>query len=107
MTLPAMKVFVLCIGVTVAAFVAGYAFAGVDDPVSVVSLVTATSMPLPTATDVAVSPTLAPTEFAGIRFLPDCTEPDTPSGSLCVYGSIAYPTCDPEVPASREPCYKP
>jgi hypothetical protein len=106
-TLRRRRFVVAFIVVTVAAFVAGYAYAGLDDPAAVYISVTMTAAPQPTATEAMPTPTAEPTEASIIISLPDCTEPDTPSGSLCVFGNIAYPECDRDAPTSREPCYKP
>jgi hypothetical protein len=96
--------FILILAV-VAGIVIGYSLFGLDDGVPLVIAVTVTSGPAPTSTEVVPTATAVPTEGIVIVSLPDCSEPDTPSGSLCLYGAVAYPTCSGI--KSREPCYKP
>jgi hypothetical protein len=97
---------VLILGVA-AGIIVGYAFSGIDEPAAFVIAVTTTPLPEPTATDVIPTPTPAPTEPPIIVSLPDCSLPDTPSGSLCIYGSITYPPCDVKAAVAHGPCYKP
>jgi len=102
-----LGLFVVFTAIALAAFVVGYAFAGLDDPAALVIAVTAPPQPAPTLTAVVSLPTPVPTEAPIIVSLPDCSADDTPRGSLCTQGNVAYGECDPDAPISREPCYKP